>query len=158
MKKLIVIGAAIALLLCGCSQQKDINQNVNIESTSSTEETLPKCIYEFHGTIMINEEKVPLDLYYYKESEQNYSYELVVADQSKTYPLLEYFIPHSISYGFKIQDVNQDGINDIFVELGQYGKMMPVDCFVCTAELGYIRVEGFSELYDPSGSQLLARS
>lgn len=145
MKKAIALGIAIALLLCGCTQQ----QEINMESNPSIEETLPECILEFHGTVTINEEAEPLDLYYYKESEQNYSYKLVVAGQSKTSPLRKDFIPSTVMYGFEIQDVNQDGIHDIIIELGVYGKMKPADCFIGTAELDYIQVAGFSELYNP---------
>ncbi len=145
MKKFIAAGIVIVLLLCGCTQQQDVEMQIN----SSTEDTLPECITEFHGTITAKEESKPLDLYYYEESKQNYFYELVVAGQAKRIPLRNDFIPSTVTHGFEIEDVNQDGINDIIVELGIYGKMKPADCFIGTADADFIQIAGFSELFGP---------
>lgn len=148
MKKNIAIGIAFVLLLCGCTQR----QAINIETTSSIEVTYPECIAVFHGTITINEEPEPLDLYYYKESNQNYSCKLAVAGQSKTIPLRDDFMLSTITRGFEIQDVNQDGKDDILIELGIYGKARSVACFVDITGGGFVEVTDFRKLFIPHWS------
>ena len=58
-------------------------------------------------------------------------------------------LPSSLG-GFEICDVNRDGMDDILIDLGIYGKSRPMDCFLCTEELGFIRMDDFSELFMPA--------
>ena len=146
-----VIGMT-AVLLCGCAGQKALDAEPPASAQEVLEETaegaVAECITEFHGTITVNEKPEPVDLYYYQESENEYFYELDVGGQSITVPMRDDLLPSSLS-GFEICDVNRDGKDDILINLGIYGKARPMDCFLCTEESDFIRMDDFTELFIP---------
>lgn len=148
LKRIIATGIAIMLFLCGCTQQK----NIVVETNSSIEETLPECILEFHGTIPVNEVSKPLALYYYQIGDNQYSYEISVAGKAQSFQLREDFDVSTIVQGYDIQDVNQDGHDDLLIEIGLYGKCKSWDCLVYSEGLGYVEVTGFHGLMIPHWS------
>ena len=148
LKKFIAIGITIILFLSGCIQQK----NIVVETCPSIDETLPECILEFHGTIPVNEVSKPLDLYYYQMGDNQYTYEISVDGKTQNFPLRDDFDVSTIAQGYEIQDVNQDGQNDLLIEIGLYGKCRPWSCLVYSKDLGYIEVSGFDELMIPHWS------
>lgn len=151
--KTVVSGIVAALLLCGCIQQKapeiEIPPAVEKVPEETAEEVPMECIAEFHGTLTVNQKSEPIDLYYYRGSENKYWYALNVAGRSKTFPMHDDVMPASLG-GFEIYDVNQDGMDDILIGLGIYGKSRPMDCFLSTEASEFILMEDFSELFCPA--------
>lgn len=148
LKKIIVAGIATMLFLCGCVQQKNIVEG----NSSSVEGPSSKCILEFHGAISVKEVSQPLELYYYQIGDNQYSYEISVGGKKQSFPLREDFDVSTVAQGYDIQDVNQDGHDDLLIELGLYGKCKPWDCLVYSESLGYVEVIGYNELMIPHWS------
>lgn len=55
----------------------------------------------------------------------------------------------TIGQGLTIADVNDDGSDDLLLDLGLIGQMYHTVCFVYDAEKGFVEVEGSSELSTP---------
>ena len=147
-RKSIAIGIVTMLFLCGCTRQK----TTFVETSSPAEETLSECILEFHGTIPVNGASKTLDLYYCHINDHHYAYEIFIDGNMQTFPLREDFEASTVTRGYEIQDVNQDGQEDILIELGLYGKCMPWACFVYSEDSRYVAVPGFDELMIPHWS------
>lgn len=121
-----------------------------IHTTTPSGET--QCLLCFKDDLTICGEKVPLSLCYYQDG-ANFFYTLSTHNWTENFPLRDDFDPLTIDQGLEIQDVNQDGMDDILVELGLYGKMNPRNCFVCTEGSKFTQVDGFSDLFDPRWSE-----
>lgn len=146
----------IVALLSSCAIRKHSGTteisvpSEEIHTTTPSGET--QSLLYFKDDLTICREKVPLSLCYYQDG-ANFFYTLTTPNWTESFPLRDGFDPLTIDMGLEIQDVNQDGMDDIIVELGLYGKTSPWNCFVHTQESKFTQVDGFSDLFAPRWSE-----
>lgn len=167
-RKFLISSAALVMLLaalvgCGLSSQKADNSGTSMATTEQHQYTQPvnatepivtetdaqnePCL-EFHGDLIVEGNKQTVDLFYYQSGDYQFHCELVIGGETIVIPLREDFMASTVHQGFEIQDVNQDGFDDILIEHGIFGQIRISSCYVYTSE-GYEAVSGFEDLSNP---------
>lgn len=132
---------ALAALLAGCGSAPETEAPVE---TAIAEAPL----LSFTGSL--NGED--LELQYFEDS-----YTLKVGGHAQTIPLTGRLMVSSVGQGFQIVDLNQDGMDDVLIELGIRGQCMPMDCFLWQSHKtqGPVLLPEFENLMIPRWSEEL---
>lgn len=131
------------------TEQHQYTQPVNVTEPIVTETDVQNepCL-EFHGDVIVNGNKQTVDLFYYQTGDYQFHCELAIGGETIVIPLRDDFMASTVHQGFEIQDVNQDGFDDILIEHGIFGQIRISSCYVYTSE-GYKAVPGFEDLSTP---------
>ncbi len=126
-----------------------------IESMSTGSAYGEEPVYQYSGNVSVagKQQKGNITVHKNQEADNDYIMDFTFTDsksgevlQQLQYKYPDDFMPGTIQEGSQILDINQDGNDDIMLDLGVYGWPQLYACFVYDASInGYVEVPEFDE-------------